>query len=183
MYSRARSVSAVFRVRWLEALGLMTAAVAVPFLVHVMPWSGPKPAGVSLMPVFWTAFVAVFLETTLTALLVALATSVGNMLITGHPAVDWLGSMNLELLAYVLVAAFLVRRWPRFWGAAPLAYLPAKALVIGLQWMIPAMHETRPPLEHFVTAVTNGRLGLAVLLVINLVLVRLAAPSADWDSD
>jgi hypothetical protein len=161
----------------------MAAAILVPLLVHKLPWAWPKPAGAYLLPVFWTVFIAVYFTDVRIGLAVALAMPLVNLLVTGLPALDWLGPMGLELTGYVLVASWLVKRWPGMWLAAPLAYLPAKALVVALQWFIPAMHDPRNPIVHLRDSISNGLAGLAVLLVINLVLVKIAPRDLDWDRE
>jgi hypothetical protein len=181
MVPRARWDSPLARVRWGETLALIAAAWLVPFLVHLVPWQGPRPVGVYLLPAFWTAFVAVYFNNLAIGLLVALVMPAVNLFLTGLPALEWLGPMSVELAAYVFVAAWLVRRWPRFWLAAPLAYLPAKALTIAIGIVVPALHDARNPLVHLVDSLSNGVAGLAVLLFINLALVRLAQRDLDWD--
>jgi hypothetical protein len=161
----------------------MIAAILLPFLVHLLPWSGARPAGVYLIPVFWTAFVAVYFGSTFTALAVALAMPVANLIGTGLPALDWVGPMSLELVAYVMVASILVHHWPRFWLAAPVAYVPAKAIAIAIQWFSPIGHDGREPLNHLVNATVNGLAGLAILTLINLALVKLCSTSSDWDDE
>jgi hypothetical protein len=175
--------SSLLRVRWRETLGLMLAAWLVPFLVHLAPSFGPRPVGVYLLPAFWTAFVAVYFNGVGVGLLVAMVTPVVSLLIAGLPALDWLGTMSIELTGFVFASAWMVKRWPRFWLAAPLAYIPAKALAIGVQWMVPALGESRNPFTHLLDSVSNGLAGLAVLLFINLVLVRLDPGDADWDGE
>jgi len=171
------------RIGWGGAAGLLVAAWLLPFLVHLMPWAGPRPAGVSLLPAFWTAFVAVNFCDLGLAFLVALAMPAVSLCVTGLPAAQWLGSMSVELVGYVLAASWLVRRWPRFWLSAPLAYLPAKLLAIAVGLAVPALRDGRSPWAHLVDAVSNGFPGLMVLLLINLALVRLDDDATDWDGD
>lgn len=169
--SQALSLS---RPRWHETAALMLAAWLVPVLVHLIPWSGERPLGVYLLPVFWTAFVAVYWQGPARGLLVALFNPALNLLITGLPALERLGTMGLELAGFVAVTALLLYRWPRFVLAAPLAYLPAKAFAILVQWAVPAFNYHRDPIAHLRDSVVNGLAGLAVLLALNLLLVRIA---------
>jgi hypothetical protein len=179
-----RLESPINRVRWSETLVLMAAAWLVPFVVHMVPWQGARPAGVYLLPVFWTAFVAVYFDGVAIGLLVALVTPAVNLLLSGLPAADVLGTMTIELVGYVFMSAWMVRRWPGFWLAAPLAYLPAKAVAIAVEWVVPALHDARNPLTHFKDSLANGVAGLGVLLFINLALVRLVPRNdVDWDGE
>ncbi len=59
MQQTARRLFSLDRVTWRETAILMLVAWLVPFLVHLVPWAGPRPLGVYLLPAFWTAFVAV----------------------------------------------------------------------------------------------------------------------------
>lgn len=173
----------VARIRWLETFGLIAAAIIVPFLIHLIPWSGPRPAGVYLLPVFWTAFVAVYFGSPLTALAVALAMPAASLVSTGLPALDWVAPMSLELMAYVLVCSVLFHFFPRFWLAAPVAYVPAKAIAIAIQWFTPIAHDGRDPFPHLLTSVQNGLAGLLVLALINFTLVKLCWAGSDWDDE
>jgi len=183
MLLRVRSYSPVHRIGWSGSVGLAVGAWLVPFLVHLMPWPGARPAGVYLLPAFWTAFVAAYYCDLTVALLVALVMPAANLCVTGLPAPEWLGSMSFELVGFALAARWLVRRWPRFWLAAPLAYVAARLLSLGLSVVLPGASDGRTPLAHLMDSIANGGPGLVVLLVINLALVRLENGAADWDGD
>lgn len=183
MQVTARSFFSLQRVTWRETLVLMIVAWLVPFLVHLVPWSGPRPLGMHLLPAFWTAFVAVYLYGGGIGLLVALVVPVVNLATTGLPVMDRLAPMVVELVAFVLCAQQLVRRWPASWFTAPLAWLVARAVTIGVQWAVPALHYTRHPAEHFLASVQASLAGMAVLLAINFALVRLLPKDAQWDAE
>lgn len=179
----ARTFFSFNRASWRETLVLMAVAWLVPFLVHILPWSGARPLGVHLLPAFWTAFVAVYLYGGGIGLLVALVVPIANLLTTGLPTLERTGLMTLELAAFVGVSAVLVHRWPALRFAAPLAWLPAKALVIGAQWAVPVFAYTRNPFDHFLASTSSCLAGLGVLLAINVALVALLPKDRDWDSE
>lgn len=183
MQLTARRLFSLDRVTWRETAILMVVAWLVPFLVHLLPWAGPRPLGVYLLPAFWTAFVAVYLYGFGVGALVALVVPVVNLLTTGLPAAERTALMSIELVAFVGFAAFMVRRWPALRFAAPLAWLGARALVVLLQWALPVFNSTRSPLEHFTTSLTNGLPGLGVLLAVSLALVHLLPKDLDWDAE
>lgn len=178
-----RTLFSFTRVSWRETLVLMAVAWLVPFLVHILPWSGPRPLGVHLLPAFWTAFVAVYLYGGAIGLLVALVVPVANLLTTGMPSLERTGMMTLELAAFVGMAAWMIHRWPALRFAAPLAWLPAKALTIAVQWALPVFVYIRNPLDHFLASTSSCLGGLGVLLAINLTLVALLPKDRDWDSE
>ncbi len=183
MQVSARSFFSLTRASWRETLVLMIVAWLVPFLVHLIPWSGVRPLGVHLLPAFWTAFVAVYLYGAGVGVLVALVVPVVNTITTGLPVSDRVLAMSVELIAYAALAAVAVRRWPSFRLAAPFAWLPAYALSLAVQWAVPMFAYTRNPLEQFVGTVANVWAGLLVLLALNAALVHLLPKDADWDAD
>lgn len=183
MQVSARTFLSLHRVTWRETLVLMAVAWLVPFLVHLVPWSGPRPLGVHLLPAFWTAFVAVYLYGGVTGVLVALVVPVVNLLTTGLPAMERVAPMMIELVAFALVAVVLVRRWPAGFLTAPLAWLVARVVTITVQWAVPALHYSRSPVDHFLSSTQSSLAGLGVLLAINFALVRLLPKDTQWDAE
>ena len=183
MQLTARRLFSLERATWRETLVLMIVAWLVPFLVHLIPWSGPRPLGLHLLPAFWTAFVAVYAYGFGVGLLVALVVPAVNFCTTGLPALDRMGLMSLELVAFVGFAALLVHRWPALRLAAPLAWLPARALAIAVQWALPGFGYTRDPFEHWLGSLSGSLAGLGVLLALNLALVRLLPKDRDWEAE
>lgn len=183
MQVSARSFFSLTRASWRETVVLMVVAWLVPFLVHLIPWSGPRPLGVHMLPAFWTAFVAVYLYGGGVGVLVALVVPVVNTLTTGLPVSDRVLAMSVELLAYVALAAVAVRRWPSFRFVAPLAWLPAYALSLAVQWAVPTFGYARNPIAHFGATLGNVWPGLLVLLAVNVALVHLLPKDAGWDAE
>jgi hypothetical protein len=179
MQTATRSLFSLKTAGWRETLVLMAVSWLVPVLVHLVPWDGPRPLGVYLLPAFWTAFVAVYFYGAGVGLLVALVTPVANLLLTGLPMLGMMGMLSLELAGFVAASAWLLRRWPAFRFAAPLAWLPARALAIAVQWAVPAFGDHRNPFAHLRDSTTGSLAGLIVLLVINIALVRLAPRERD----
>lgn len=171
------------RASWRETAVLMAVAWLVPLLVHLVPWAGPRPIGVYLLPAFWTALVAVYLYGARVGVVVALVTPAVNFFATGLPVSPHLGLTSLELAAFALLAAGAVRRWPTAWFIAPLAYVPAKALSVTVAWLVPVFADTRPPLVHLLASTQNALAGLAVMLGVNLALVKLLPKDRDRDRE
>ena len=162
---------------------LLAVAWLVPFLVHIAPWSGAQPLGVYLLPVFWTAFVAVYFYGAAVGLAVGLITPAVNLVFTGLPLPLYISLMALEVFLFVLIAATALSRWPNFRLAAPLAYLAAKAVAIGLQWGIPVFDYHRDPVDHWLASLQNGLAGLGVLLAINLLLFVFYPKIDPWEQE
>lgn len=183
MQLTARRLFSVDRASWRETTVLLVVAWLVPFLIHLLPWAGPRPLGAHLLPAFWTAFVAVYLYGFGIGALVALVVPVTNLLTTGLPVSNRTALMTVELVAFVGFAALLLRRWPGLRFAAVLAWLPARALTVGVEWAVPIFQSTRNPVDQFIGSLSTGFWGLAVLLAVNLALVRLLPKDRDWDTE
>src|SRR3954470_10032802 len=149
---------------------LLALAWAVPFLVHLIPWSGPRPLGVYLLPMFWTTFVAVYFYGSVIGLVIGLFARAINLLVTGLPAGRYAAESALELAAFAFATAWAVRRWPRFVLTAPLGYVVAR--LAWAEWV--ALTDPAVQLEDIGTAgrsvlhaLVNGAAGLVVLLGAN----------------
>lgn len=155
-----------------ETAGLALAAAVTPLLVHLLPSWDAVPLGAHLLPMFWTALVAVYFFGARTGAIVAVAGPAVSLLLSGAPALARLGTMTAELLVFVVLTAWAVRRWPRFWVAAPLGYVTAKLIVsLGL---LAAGVAVSPLLATF----AHASAGLVILAAIHLALVRLARREA-----
>ena len=102
MSNPVRPTFILSRAGWRETTILLAVAGLVPFLVHLLPWSGHRPLGVYLLPVFWTTFVAVYFRGPFIGLLVGLVTPVINLLVTGLPVSTSLIAMSLEIAFFVV---------------------------------------------------------------------------------
>lgn len=146
--------------------------VALPFVIHLLPPVGGTPMGAILLPLFIAPFVALYLFHPAAALVAALVTPLLNRSLTGQPTAEMTIMLTIELTVFGLAALLLMNRWPRSVVNAPLAYLVAKvvaAVVLSVTALIPAL-----PLGYLTGSVVNALPGLALLLVVNLLVVRLA---------
>ena len=167
----ATPAPAIFRTASIrETAVLLIIAWLVPFVVHLAPWSGARPLGAYLLPMFWTAFVAGYFFGLRTALLVALFAPALNLLVTGLPAWKFLSTLALELIFFSLFTTWFVRRMPRFALIAPLGYAVARLIVCGLQAATDPAHATMYG-DAFGHSLVGGAAGLGVLFAINGALV------------
>ena len=183
MQTNTRNFLPLRSVSWRETAVLLAVAWLVPFLVHIAPWTGVRPLGVYLLPVFWTTFVAVYFYGAALGLAVGLITPAVNLVLTGLPLSGYIGLMALEVFLFVLVTAVCLSRWPNLRLAAPLAYLAARAATITLQWAIPAFDYHRDPVDHWLSNLQNGLAGLGLLLAINLLLVTFYPKTDPWEQE
>lgn len=173
MTSLAGSTTTVFKkITVSEAAVLLVVAWLIPFLVHFAPWSGPRPLGAYLLPMFWATFIAIYFYGLGAGLLTGLFAPAINLLVTGLPAWKFLSVMSFELVIFSVVMTWAVRRAPRFWLWAPLGYLVAKTASTLLQSTTPIFGEVSAPVQFFTRAIVGGAAGLAVLAVINVLLVK-----------
>ncbi len=162
-----------------ETTVLLVVAWLIPFVVHLLPWNGERPLGAHLLPMFWVAFVAVYLHGLRVGLLVGLFAPVLNLMLTGLPALRWMSVLGFELIVFAVLAWWIVRRAPLFWLIAPMGYLAAKTASSLLQYVATPSGEIGTPLVFFLESLRSGLPGLGILTAINLVLVLLYPKSRD----
>lgn len=150
-----------------ETTVLLALAWLIPFAIHLAPWSGARPLGAYLLPMFWATFVAVYFFGAGLGVVVGLFAPAVNLLVTGLPAWKFLSVLSFELTVFALVTTWAVRRWPRFVLAAPLGYVVAKIGSTGLQAATTAFGAIGAPGEFFVRSLVGGIAGLVVLAAIN----------------
>jgi hypothetical protein len=150
-----------------ETTVLLALAWLIPFAVHLAPWSGARPLGAYLLPMFWATFVAVYFFGARLGVVVGLFAPLVNLAVTGLPAWKFLSVLSFELVVFALVTTWLVRRAPRLMLAAPLGYVVAKIGSTGLQAATSAFGDIGSPGDFFVRSLVGGLAGLGVLAVIN----------------
>ncbi|MBS0661971.1 MAG: hypothetical protein JSR48_01805 [Verrucomicrobia bacterium] len=173
MNSIATTPAGVFRkITVRETAVLLIVAWLVPFLVHLIPWTGARPLGAYLLPMFWATFVAVYFYGAGVGLLTGLFGPAVNLFLTGLPAWKFLSVLSFELALFAVGLAWAVRHLPRFWLLAPLGYLGAKTASTLLQSVTPVFGDIGAPLRFFGSSVSGGAAGLVALAAINFALVR-----------
>jgi len=155
-----------------ETSVLLAVAWLVPFAVHLVPWSGPRPLGVYLLPMFWTTFVAAYFYGARTAVIVGLFAPLLNALLTGSPAWRSLGVTSFEIVAFALLTTLALRLRPRWVIVAALGYVGARVAAALLLVATGVLGDLGSPVHYVQRALVNGLAGFAVLTVINLALVR-----------
>jgi len=155
-----------------ETVVLLAIAWMIPFLVHVLPWSGDQPLGAHLLPMFWAAFASVYLFGLRIGLLVGLFAPVMNLLVTGLPIMRWQMVLGFELIVFAVATWWMVRKTPRLWFLAPVGYLAAKFVSTAVQMVAAPFGDLGIPSVFWTESLRNGLPGLAILLAINLALVK-----------
>ena len=165
----AVAATATFRkATWSETAVLLAFAWCVPFFVHLVPWSGARPLGAYLGPMFWVTFIAAYFFGTRIAIVVGLFSPAINLIVTGLPAWKFLANISGELVLFALLAAWAVRWRPAFLLTAPLACLAAKVIAAPIQDFLT---DSGPIGQSLYLSVIGGVAGLVVLAGINVTLV------------
>lgn len=164
-----RSYEKNLRVQIPAAAATVALTMLLPFIVH--SFGGP-PVGARWLPLFYAPFLAAMLFHPLVSLSAGMITPFLNHLVTGSPALPIAVILSFELAVFSTVAYQFSRRWPSFWGAAPLAYILAKVASLVLLAVWPNQLVPATPWQFFTTSLMNAWPGLLVLLAINWLAVR-----------
>ncbi|MDH3709392.1 MAG: hypothetical protein OER04_05870 [Cyclobacteriaceae bacterium] len=153
------------RLQFKAVLVFVAVSFLLPFLMHFIPPVNGLPIGVKLLPIFYAPFIAAYLYRYHVSLLAAISAPALNYLVTGFPQGDMLLTLSLELVLFVSVVWFLRNSPGLLKGlAAVVAYvlaLSVTALILG-----------NPASDFVIQALSNGWMGVLVLLVINLFILK-----------
>ena len=155
-----------------KVIGIFTLlALALPFLLHLIPVSGPVPIGAKLIPLFYAPFIAVLFFRFPIAIVLGVLGPVLNVLFFGKPGITLVAQLSTELLLFVLLAHVMKSYVGFRWVNAPLAFIGAKLggwAIFSLVGMATALSYTPVP---FTQAVSIAAPGLAILWALNVLLV------------
>ena len=168
---KAQAVSLPLIKKWAipETALVLSITLLIPFLVHLIPFSGSAPLGAHLIPFYFAPFVALFLFRWHVAFIAAIAAPIINYALTGMPEWSFVLLLSLELGLFVAWVALLKRNAIIKWISAPLAFLFAKgisALLIG------AFPLALTSLDYWITSISTALPGLTILLVINILVIK-----------
>lgn len=161
-----------------ETVVLLAVAWLVPFAVHLAPWSGVRPLGAYVLPMFWTTLVASYFFGARVGVVVGLFAPVINLLVTGLPALAFAATMSVELAVFAVAVAAGVRRWPRFVLIAPLAYVVGRLASTAVLGVTGAFADFGAAVDFVTRALSGGVAGLVVLSAIHAALVWFYPTSA-----
>jgi hypothetical protein len=150
----------------LKTASVISGMVVLPFLVHLIPYSGKAPLGATLLPMFIVPLVGAFFVSPVGLVVAALAAPLLNYLLTGMPALPNLYVVTTELLLFSMAVSWLARRGWRFAGFSVLTFVAAKLAVY-----LPAVliYGQRVSLEHFGSYLVGLKVALPGMLVLLLV--------------
>jgi hypothetical protein len=149
----------------------VTASVAFPFLMHLLPPIQGTPMGAMILAMFYAPLVAVLVSRYHVGLIVAILAPMLNALIIGHPNWAFVPILTLELSMFVTFVYLLNKYNKISWFSAPLAYLAVKtisALIIALFPFLLGVH----PVDFWMSSVSTGVVGILVLTLINVLIIK-----------
>ena len=153
-------------------IAILAATCLLPLMVHLIPFGTGAPAGAMLLPIFYLPFIALVFFKKHVALIAALLAPVINFLITGNPQWELVTLLSIELVAFVMLAASLLRHHQLKWIAAPVGYLGAKlvsSLVLMLLPLLPNLQAS----DFLVQSIGTALPGILILIVINILVLKL----------
>jgi hypothetical protein len=118
---------------------------------------------------FYIPLVALLLYGVRLAVVIAVLTPVINFLVTGNPNWQSMTVLTLELALFTFFAHWLLGKKTK-WIAAPLGYVLAKcvsSIFVGGFGILEVS-----TFDFLLSSVSNGALGIMVLLLINVLLLR-----------
>jgi hypothetical protein len=156
------------------AASLLGLAVTLPLIVHQIPTIGGVPWGARLLAMFVAPFVGLFLFQFRLALVPALMAPILNSQLFGSPAWHLVGLLTIELVVFTAVAAVLLKSNRRWWVAAPLAFLAAKAFSGFTVVSSGVIGQSISAGSYIAESVAVGLPGLGVLILMHIALFRVA---------
>jgi hypothetical protein len=152
-------------IRGVATLGAgLVAALALPYLVHLLPAEGGAPQGARLLPIFYAGLVLALRGAPVPALATAVLAPLLNRALTGMPAGAMLPTLMAELLVFTTLIVVAVRFVPRaapYLG--PVAYLAAAAIARPL--LVPGT----TPIGTLSATVPIAWVGLVLLLAVGII--------------
>jgi len=135
-------------------------------VIHLIPSTGSVPIGAKLLPIFYVPLLALIFFGLPMALIVSLAGPLINYLLTGSPHGELVTLFTFELFIFTVVTGILLRSHITRWISAPLGFVTAKAMSMGLLVVFPLVQNA--PMEYFGQTVTNGFIGILILTLITI---------------
>lgn len=156
-----------------ELTVVLAGTVILPIAIHMIPSYGGLPMGSRLLPMFYTPFIAISFLNPHVGLTAAFLAPSLNALITGLPAPGVRTLLTIQLVIFTTLSYFILKKWPKFWGAAPLSYLLALLSSSLILYFIPQILIQNKPSVYLINTLTSGLPGILILFLINIMVVKL----------
>lgn len=165
------SLEIVKRAQLLATLAMTALGFLLPFAIHFFPTFQGTPVGAMFIPMFYMPFIASLFFRFHVGFIAAALAPVLNYAITGHPSVNLVTILTIEMSAFVFVAFILNQQNFLKYISAPLSYLIVKVFSLALLMLIPSLIAVTP-LKFFINSVSTAVPGILILTLLNLILVK-----------
>jgi len=146
------------------------AMLLLPYLAHFLPSASAVPVGARLLPMFYAPLLAVIFFSPAVGIVASISAPIINYMLTGMPALELVIILSIELTFFSVLMQSLYRRFPKFGGLAPLAYLMAKVVSLVILMLAPSLISASP-WQFFLNSTSTAWSGMVILLAINLIVV------------
>lgn len=152
---------------------ILLISVLLPFVIHLIPSTGPTPIGAKLLPIFIAPFIAVLFFRFPVALMIAAVSPLVNALLYGKPDPAFTLRLTLELMTFVSIA-FYLKDWVGMrWVNAPLSLILSKLIIAAVLFVIPFGFDYGHTLAQFPVMISTAAVGILILGLINILLLSL----------
>lgn len=151
-----------------QTILVLVLTIVTPMVIHLIPLSGPVPAGARVLPMFYAPLAGVLLLGWRVGFLAGVLAPVVNHLITGMPVWELVWLLSLELGIFTSWVWLLAKNRALIWVSGPLAYVLTKCIsapMIGL-------FQDTTPWTFWAGSIVNALPGLVILTVLTLLFVR-----------
>ncbi|MEX2511639.1 MAG: hypothetical protein WD398_01930 [Cyclobacteriaceae bacterium] len=155
--------------RFTLSLMVISIAVLLPILLHLIPPVNGIPIGAYLLPMFYIPLIALLIFGRKIALITAALAPTLNFLLVGNNNWGWMGMLTLELLVFTFVGSILIKTKFKML-LAMIALILAKlvsAIFIGSMELLPVT-----PFGYFQASLINAIPGLLILILITYYILK-----------
>jgi len=173
MSSKVASISLEIakRAQLLATLAMTALGFLLPFAIHFFPTFQGTPVGAMFIPMFYMPFIASLFFRFHVGFIAAALAPVLNYAITGHPTINLVTILTIEMSAFVVVAFFLNHHKLFRYISAPLSYLIVKVFSLLLLTIIPSLISIAP-IDFFINSISTAVPGIVILTLLNLILIK-----------
>lgn len=170
--SRSYLINAASRLQIKETVFVLTAAVLIPLLIHLIPAINGQPAGAYLLPIFYAPLIAVLFFRFHTAIITAVFSPIINYLITNNPHFQIVQMMMLQLAVFVTILYFINKIDKIRLLSAVVSYTLTMAALLIILSIVPSMLPGKDTFSFIIDSILTGIPGIIIIASINITAVK-----------
>ncbi|HVO75432.1 MAG TPA: hypothetical protein VMT35_15490 [Ignavibacteriaceae bacterium] len=170
--SRSYIINIASRLQIKETIFLLSGAVLIPLLIHLLPAIDGRPAGAYLLPIFYAPLIAVLFFRFHTAVITALFSPVINYFITGNPNFQLIQVMMVQLGLFVTILYFISKIDKLRLVSAPVSYILTLAALFIILSAATSLLPGINALKFTINSILTGIPGIIILATVNLAAVK-----------